>query len=216
MTTFDLKKYERFQITGKGTVLTAHRDENVVDGIAIGDRVHTLDEGKTYEVRGLEYFKNNFGNIGKNIGILVMEVKEGFELRMGKSCGSCIHTNRPKTPRAHAAHYEIAKTERWCFKHQCHVTRETYCEDHEGVNRAAKTAFTRIKTYNDRAQEVREVAKLMGTDIVETHSYKFRVVNGWIEECYKSNYGNEHWRAMRSKESSTMRHLKAIREKLEE
>jgi hypothetical protein len=41
MTTFDLKKYERFQITGNGTVFTVHRDENVVDGIAIGDRVHT-------------------------------------------------------------------------------------------------------------------------------------------------------------------------------
>lgn len=213
MKTFELKTFQEFNITGKGTVFAVHRDENDIEGIDKGDIVITPDD-KRYEIRGIECFKDNFGNAGKNVGLLVREIE--FVLEIGKSCGSCIHTNRPKKPREHAAHYEIAKTERWCFKHQCHVTRETYCEDHEGVNRAAKTAFTRIKTYNDRAQEVREVAKLMGTDIVETHSYKFRVVNGWIEECYKSNYGNEHWRAMRSKESSTMRHLKAIREKLEE
>lgn len=38
-----------------------------------------------------------------------------MNLKIGNSCGSCIHSNRPKIPREHAAHYEVAKTERWCY-----------------------------------------------------------------------------------------------------
>jgi len=94
------------------------------------------------------------------------------------------------------------------------VTRETYCDDHEGVNRAAKTAFTRIKNYNIRAEEVRDLAGHMPNGIVETHNYKFRVNGDWIEYCYKSNYGNENWYNLRSKEASTTRHLEEIRNKL--
>lgn len=96
-----------------------------------------------------------------------------MELRIGKSCGSCIHTNRPKQPREHAAHYEVAKTERWCFKHNCRVTRETSCDDHEGVNRAAKTAFTRINNYNERLDIIREVVKLLGDKEVKTKDYHY-------------------------------------------
>ena len=213
---FELRKHDTFQITGKGTVFTVHRGENDVEGIDVDDVVKSPKDGKYYRIRGIEYFKDNFGRNGKNIGLLVIEVPEPkeVELSVGNSCGSCIHTNKPKTPRGHAAHYEVAKTERWCFKHQCHVTRETTCPDHEGVNRGAKTAFTRIKKFNLRAEEVRAVAKLMGTDIVETHSYKFRAVDGWIEYCYKSSY-REAWYDIRSKESSTDKYMKEIREKLE-
>jgi hypothetical protein len=74
-----------------------------------------------------------------------------MKLKIGNSCGSCVHTNKPKTPREHAAYYEVAKTERWCFKHNCHVTRETTCDDHEGINRSAKTSFPRIEKFNSRA-----------------------------------------------------------------
>ena len=141
-----------------------------------------------------------------------------MELRLGNSCGSCIHSNRPKTPRDHAAHYEVAKTERWCFKHNQHVTRESTCDDYEGTNRAGKTAFTRIKTYNERLQAVREIIELMGDKPVFTKTYIFFVKNNWLYYVYgtdpakleENRYNTHH--AVRSKDGSIVRHLKEIRE----
>ena len=133
-----------------------------------------------------------------------------MEIRLGNSCGSCIHTNKPKKPREHAAHYEVAKTERWCFKHNCHVTRETCCDDYKGVSRAAKTAFTRIKNFNKRAAEVRRVAALMPEGEIAVRNYKFRKKGDWIEYCYISHYGSDIWYNIRSKESSTDRMLVSL------
>ena len=133
-----------------------------------------------------------------------------FELRMGKSCGSCIHTNRPKKPREHAAHYEVAKTERWCFKHGCHVTRETSCDDHEGVSRAAKTAFTRIKNYNQTALEIRDVVKRMPEGEIVIGQYHYRLAGDWIEE----SFGGTYWHSLSAKQKSTTRDLERIREEL--
>lgn len=215
MKTYEIKKFSTFQITGRGTVLTIHKDDHAfVHDISKGDVLFT-PEGKRYEVSSIEMFTNMAG-IGKNVGVLVTELLDDvLNLRMGTSCGSCIHTNRPKKPREHAAHYEVAKTERWCFKHQCHVTRETTCDDYEGVNRAAKTAFTRIKNYNQRALEVRDVVKHMPEGEVEVDDYKYRVSGDWIAYCYKSKYGsNEQWYNLRSKEKSTERQLERIREQL--
>ena len=70
---FKLKRYERFQITGRGTVFSVHRDENDVEGIEVGSHVITEDDGKVYAVRGIEFFRTMVG-IGKNIGILVKEL----------------------------------------------------------------------------------------------------------------------------------------------
>lgn len=137
-----------------------------------------------------------------------------MELKIGTSCGSCIHTNRPKKPREHAAHYEVAKTERWCFKRNCHVTRETCCDDHEGVNRAAKTAFTRIKNHNIRALDVRDVVKHMPDTEVKTQNYIYRITGDWIEYSHISGYTNNHWYKLSSKEAGTTRHLDIIREEL--
>ena len=66
---YKLKKYETFQITGRGTVFAVHRDENDVEGIKVGSTVET-DDGKIYDVIGIEMFTNTF-SIGKNIGLLV-------------------------------------------------------------------------------------------------------------------------------------------------
>ena len=143
-----------------------------------------------------------------------------MELKIGNSCGSCIHTNRPKTPREHAAHYEVAKTERWCFKHNCHVTRETSCSDHEGVNRAAKTAFTRIKTYNERiilAHEVLELLKTYGKPLF-VNDYTYFIKDNWIYYVYGhgKDIENERWTyTLRTKESSTMRRLNEIKKHLQ-
>ena len=102
-----------------------------------------------------------------------------MEIRLGNCCGSCIHSNRPKTPRDHAAHYEVAKTERWCFKHDCHITRESSCDDHEGVSRAAKTAFTRLIKYNARRKAILELAELMGNKPITTRDYIYFAKNNW-------------------------------------
>lgn len=67
-----LKKYERFEIIGRGSVLTVHRDENDVEGIKNGSIVVTENDEKEYIVTGIEMFRNTFG-IGKNIGLLVKE-----------------------------------------------------------------------------------------------------------------------------------------------
>lgn len=143
-----------------------------------------------------------------------------MELKIGNSCGSCIHSNRPKTPREHAAHYEVAKTERWCFKHNCHVTRESTCDDYEGVNRAGKTAFTRVKSYNLRLQYVKEVIALMGDKPVFTKEKIFFVKNNWLYYVYgndttKLNASNDYYHySLRTKDASTTRYLKEIEEKL--
>jgi hypothetical protein len=76
ITYFHLKTYERFEITGKGTVFTVHRDDNDVEGIRNGDMVMPHDGGM-YEVRGIEAFKNNFGETGKNLGLLVKKIETG-------------------------------------------------------------------------------------------------------------------------------------------
>jgi hypothetical protein len=144
-----------------------------------------------------------------------------MELRLGNSCGSCIHSNRPKQPREHAAHYEVAKTERWCFKHNSHITRETTCDDHEGISRAAKTAYTRIKTYNERLQAVREMVELMGDRRIVSSGRVYYVKDNWVKYIYgediskvDSNAYGQFEHTLRSKDSSTARYLKAIKEKL--
>lgn len=104
-------------------------------------------------------------------------------LKMGESCGSCIHTNKPKTPRAHAAHYEVAKTERWCFKHNCHVTRETVCDDYEGTSTRAKTNFTRIKNFNKRIEIIRLILDEIGNQTIDVNQCSFFKENDWL--CYR-------------------------------
>jgi len=82
MKTFEIEKYDTFQITGKGTVFTIHKgDHDFVHDISKGDIIKTLDTKKRYEVRGVEMFRTTFG-IGKNVGVLVKEKKvmTAFEL----------------------------------------------------------------------------------------------------------------------------------------
>jgi hypothetical protein len=143
-----------------------------------------------------------------------------MELKLGNSCGSCIHSNRPKTPREHAAHYEVAKTERWCFKHNQHITRESSCDDHEGVSRAAKTAFTRLIKYNARRKAILELAELMTNKPVITRDRIYFAKNNWVYYVYgndlkKLNESNNYYHySLRSKESSTDRKIKEIKEYL--
>ena len=133
-----------------------------------------------------------------------------MEIRIGNSCGSCIHSNRPKQPREHAAHYEVAKTERWCYKHNCHITRETTCDDHEGISRAAKTSLTRTIKFNQRQVKVLEVIKLLGDKKVIVGGVTFYVRENWLR--YKYNYENQYSYeySVKTKEGSTDKKLEEI------
>lgn len=116
-----------------------------------------------------------------------------MELKLANSCGSCINANRPKKPlEPHAAHYEVAKTERWCYLHGCHVTRETTCDDHEGVNRAAKTAFTRIKNFNERIVITKKVVELIGDKELRYGDKTYYVKDNWLWYKYDSIRNSEY------------------------
>lgn len=124
-----------------------------------------------------------------------------MNIQLGKSCGSCIHTNRPKQPREHAAHYEVAKTERWCFKHNCHVSRETVCEsDYEGVNRSAKTSYSRILKFNKRIETVKEILELIGDKEIYAGYYTYKKIDNWLS--YKGGYSFSSYDKVRTKSSS--------------
>jgi hypothetical protein len=137
-----------------------------------------------------------------------------MELKLAKSCGSCIHTSKPKKPREHAAHYEIAKTERWCFKHHINVTRECTCDDHQGTNRAAKTSFTRITNFNERLEKIKKIANLIGDKTIKIGDYNFLLVDGILHKHYNSNWGTDNKNRVSSKSVSDKRHIDELLELL--
>lgn len=69
---YQLKKYDTFQITGRGTVFSFDRFENECENINKEDTVIGTDD-KEYRIRGIEMFRTMRG-IGKNVGILVTEI----------------------------------------------------------------------------------------------------------------------------------------------
>jgi hypothetical protein len=110
-----------------------------------------------------------------------------IEIKLGKSCGSCLNSNRPKQPRKHAAHYEVAKTERWCFKHNCHVSRECTCDDYDGVNRSAKTSYSRILKFNKRIELVKEILELINRKEIVYGSYTFFKKDDWLHKRFDNS-----------------------------
>lgn len=84
------------------------------------------------------------------------------ELTTAECCGNCVHSSKPKPAADHIAFYEVAKTERWCYKHNWHITRECVCQDFElepkkGGVPACKRAFA----FNKKAQEINELRQRM-------------------------------------------------------
>ncbi len=64
-------KFEEFNITGKGRVITVHKDDvSEVHDISVND--HILVDGEKLKVRGIEQFRNGMGGLGKNVGLLVV------------------------------------------------------------------------------------------------------------------------------------------------
>lgn len=68
-------RYDQFQITGRGTVVTVHKDDHDWSHITHGSKIQ-LNDNKVYVVRGIETFRNGMGKIGKNAGFLIKEYEE--------------------------------------------------------------------------------------------------------------------------------------------
>ena len=117
-----------------------------------------------------------------------------MNLRLAECCGSCIHVNRPKKPEDHAAHYSVAKTERWCFKHSIPTMREAVCDSFElEKKKGANPAFKRILSQNKKLQQIIEIKNYMVENKIERidkgyYDYYYAVVDDRLCECYISSY----------------------------
>lgn len=133
-----------------------------------------------------------------------------MELRIANCCGACKYVNRPKKPEDHAAHYTVAKTERWCYKYGIPVTRETVCDEFElETKRGAYSAFKRILAFNKKLEKIIEVKKWMKENNIEkiTHrDYDFSVINDKL--CYRWNdWKDSKWYILSCKESEAYKKL---------
>lgn len=158
-------------------------------------------------------------------------------LRIAECCGNCKHVSRPKAPaEPHEAHYNVAKTERWCYKYNRYITRETVCDGFElepkkGGAAACKRAFA----FNKKAEEINEIRERMkrlnvpcvyeGEDrerysIVEERPYIRKEVYYMTKwNYYKKEYEPDpHWELWSThgpRDSDTQKHIKIINEALD-
>lgn len=133
-----------------------------------------------------------------------------MELRIANCCGVCKYINQPKKPEDHAAHYTIAKTERWCYKRGIPVTRETVCNEFElETKRGGVPAFKRILSFNKKLEKIIEIKNWMEENNIEKITYKdydFSIINDKV--CYKWNdWECSKWYLVSCKESSAYEKL---------
>lgn len=111
-----------------------------------------------------------------------------MELKIAICCGSCKHVNKPKISEDHAAHYSVAKTERWCYKNNIVVTRESVCNNHELENKkGAVPAFKRILAFNKKLEKIITIKKWMeenNISIITDGNRDFSIVNDKIHYKY--------------------------------
>jgi hypothetical protein len=101
-------------------------------------------------------------------------------LRVSECCGTCIHVNSPNIPEDHAAHYMVAKSERWCSKNNIPTMKEAVCDNYELNTKGASRKFGRIKKQNERLQKIIEIKEYMMSnriDKIESHNKKFYIQN---------------------------------------
>lgn len=117
-----------------------------------------------------------------------------MELQFAKCCGNCVHCNRPKQPQDHEPHYMVAKTERWCFKNNLYITRETTCDNFEmEEKKGGVPAIKRVKKFNERATRIMNLINQMkscGIEELNCYGTIYCIHNNWLYE--KTNYKN-HW-----------------------
>lgn len=83
-----------------------------------------------------------------------------IELKISQCCGTCFWANGAHTKKrdieTHAAHYSVAKTERWCAKHGIPTSREAICEDGYELDqkKGGAPAVKRAKKQVERLQKI--------------------------------------------------------------
>lgn len=87
---------------------------------------------------------------------------ETNNLRLSQCCGSCIHSSKPKIPYEHCCYYDVAKTERWCYKNNCHITRECVCDCYEPITKGgAVSSSKRVFAFNRRLEKILNIIQRM-------------------------------------------------------
>ena len=142
-----------------------------------------------------------------------------MNLTFAKCCGNCVHSNKPKKPSDHVAHYDVAKTERWCYKHCCYITRETVCAEFEQESKkggvpAAKRIFKfnqKLQKYNELRDKANQlgVTEIQGSDCI----YKLKD-NKWYYK-YTTWQSTTYW-SINCKDRDTEEQLNEIEKRLNE
>lgn len=82
------------------------------------------------------------------------------ELKISQCCGTCFWANganqKKREVETHAAHYSVAKTERWCLKHNIPTSREAICESGYELDskKGGAPAVKRAKKQVERLQKI--------------------------------------------------------------
>lgn len=133
------------------------------------------------------------------------------ELRCGMCCGTCEHSSKPKTPSGtHTAHYDVSKTERWCYKHNQNITRETLCDDYSFDKKSAGArAATRAFSFNRRARAVLALGEKLG-DTWVPYGRDYLHIDGPYIVCTWSSGEHMYSHRYGPKENNTDRYIKVL------
>lgn len=136
-------------------------------------------------------------------------------LSFAKCCGNCIHASKPRKPDNHAAHYDVAKTERWCYLHNVHITRETVCDDFSWeTKKGGVPACKRVFKFNEKLLLLREVQRkfkelnLLNKEMV--------IKSRFVVVCANVNYvlygyqSGKYCGRMSCKDSDTLEYLQCL------
>lgn len=135
-----------------------------------------------------------------------------IDLKIGVCCSTCEYSSKPKSPTdTHAAHYTVAKTERWCFLHNCNIVRESCCESYNVSNNAGRS-IKRVLKFNERLELIKQVSDKIGDKqvLIAYGCIKRLYMNcdGYLSYKYDINNGRSY--RISSKENSHDKYMKEI------
>lgn len=112
-------------------------------------------------------------------------------IEAARCCSTCVWANTKKfnPGEDHAPHYMIAKTERWCVKHQIPTVREAVCESWEiEQKRGGVPAVKRALRQNKRLRAILDFKKRLCVEkAIDWNGYRFSVVDGFVQYSYRNN-----------------------------
>jgi hypothetical protein len=116
-----------------------------------------------------------------------------MKLELANCCGSCEFSNKPKKPQDHAAHYEVAKTERYCFLYHVPTMREAYCDSYKfNKKTAAYRAYCRVAKQLERQELILQIAAMMIEKEITCYKskdlhYDYKIVNNILYFSYRED-----------------------------